>query len=48
MSIEIGAPDNAVCNDCENYDAMEGCCILDGAPQYPSQMACDFFEEAES
>jgi hypothetical protein len=45
--IDVSAPDDAVCNDCENFDPMEGVCMLDWTAQHPLTVACELFEEVE-
>lgn len=45
--IDVSAPDDAVCNDCVNFDCMEGVCMLDWTAQHPLTLACELFEEYE-
>jgi len=47
VMLDISAPDDAVCNDCENFDPMEGVCMLDWTAQHPLTVACESFEEVE-
>ena len=45
--IDISAPDDKCCDDCENFNVMEGVCMLDWTEQHPLMPACDSFEEVE-
>ena len=45
--IDISAPDDAVCSDCENYNGEEGVCMLDWIPNSPFIPACEHFEPKE-
>lgn len=45
--IDISAPDDAACIDCENYNSGEGVCMLDWIPNTPFMPACEHFEPKE-
>lgn len=45
--IDISAPDDAACIDCENYNSSEGVCMLDWIPNTPFMPACEHFEPKE-
>lgn len=45
--LDFSPPDDAVCNDCVNYDMATCECMLDGILENPLNVACISFEPDE-